>query len=130
MPELPITSALAGAAAIMLVLLSLPVANHRRKNKLGTGDGGDERFLWKIRAHANFTEYTPIGLIAIGLVEAAGRPTLETCSLAAILGAGRVLHAIGMGNNIIPARFLGMILTFTALLGAGAILLARTLGAL
>ena len=42
--ELPITSALAGAAAIFLVLLSLPVALRRRSTKLGFGDGGDEAF--------------------------------------------------------------------------------------
>jgi len=128
--ELPTTSALAGAAAIMLVLLSLPIANHRRKNKLGAGDGGDERFNAMIRAQANFTEYTPIGLIAIGLVELAGRPVLEVCWLAAILAAGRVLHAFGLTSGFIPARFLGMILTFTALLGAGGLLIARALGTL
>jgi uncharacterized membrane protein YecN with MAPEG domain len=44
METLPITSALAGAAAIFLVLLSFPVANHRRANKLSAGDGGDEAF--------------------------------------------------------------------------------------
>jgi uncharacterized membrane protein YecN with MAPEG domain len=122
METLPITSALAGAAAIFLVLLSFPVANHRRANKLSAGDGGDEAFNRKVRAQANFIEYTPLAIIAIGLLEMNGMDQLWVCGLAAALAAARVLHAIGLIWNVLIGRMLGAILTFATLLFAGGVL--------
>lgn len=126
--DLPITSALAGAAAIFLVLLSLPVALRRRAAKLSFGDGGDEAFNRKIRAQANFIEYAPLGIIAIGLVEMGGGSQLTVCGLAAALAAGRLLHAFGLWSNILIGRALGAVLTFAVLLVAGVLLLAGQLG--
>lgn len=125
--ELPITSLLAGAAAILLVLLSFPIANHRRKNQLSSGDGGDDRFNRMIRAQANFTEYMPVGLIVIGLTEMGGAAQLTVCGLAAMLAVGRLLHPFGLIANQLWARALGMVLTLLALLGAGARLLYAAL---
>lgn len=121
--DLPITSALAGAAAIFLVLLSFPIANRRRATKLGAGDGGDEAFNRKIRAQANFVEYVPLAIIAIGLLEmnGAGQPML--CGLAATLAAARVLHAFGLWSGVLLGRALGAVLTFAVLLVAGGLLI-------
>jgi len=119
METLPITSLLTGAAALFLVLLSFPVANHRRANRLSTGDGGDEKFNRLVRAQANFIEYTPLAIIAIGLIEMNGIPQIYVCVLAAALAAARVLHAIGLVWNVIIGRMLGAILTFLVLLLAG-----------
>jgi len=46
---------------------------------------------------------------------------------AAALAAGRVLHAIGLIWNVIPARMFGMILTFAALLLSGGALVFHSL---
>ena len=121
--DLPITSALAGAAAIFLVLLSFPIANRRRATKLGAGDGGDEAFNRKIRAQANFVEYVPLAIITIGLLEinGAGQPML--CGLAATLAAARVLHAFGLWSGVLLGRALGAVLTFAVLLVAGGLLI-------
>ncbi len=126
METLPVTSLLAGAAALFLVLLSFPVANHRRKNKLSAGDGGDEAFNRKIRAQGNFIEYAPLGIIAIGLLEMNGFPQIWVCGFAAALAGGRVLHAIGLLWNVVISRMLGMILTFAALLLAGGALVVHS----
>jgi uncharacterized membrane protein YecN with MAPEG domain len=124
MEPLPITALLAGAAAIFLVLLSFPIANHRRANKLSAGDGGDEKFNRLVRAQANFIEYTPLAIIVIGLLEASGFPQMWVCGFAAALAAGRVLHAIGLVWNLLPARASGAILTFLVLLlGGGALVI-------
>ncbi|MDP1630635.1 MAG: MAPEG family protein [Caulobacter sp.] len=128
MLELPITSILTGAAAIMLVTLSLPIALRRRKLRLGAGDGGDQAFNRLIRAQANFIEYTPIALIAIGLAELAGQPQAVVSGLAAGLAAGRLLHAFGLITNVMVARALGAVLTFATLLAAGGLLLAGPIG--
>lgn len=127
METLPVTSLLTGAAALFLVLLSFPIANHRRKNQLSTGDGGDEAFSRRIRAQGNFIEYAPIAIIAIGLLEMNGFPQIWVCGFAAALAAGRGLHAIGLIWNVIPARMFGMILTFAALLLSGGALVFHSL---
>lgn len=126
--ELPITSALAGAAAIFLVLLSFPIANRRRASKVPFGDAGDERFTRLIRAQANFVEYVPLALVAIGLVEMGGASQLLVCGLAAALAAGRLLHAFGLLADMLIGRALGTVLTFAVLLVAGGLLLAGQLG--
>ena len=120
--DLPITSALAGAAAIFLVLLSLPVALRRRATKLSAGDGGDEAFNRRIRAQANFIEYVPMAILAIGLVEMNGYQQIVVCGLAATLAAARVLHAFGLWSGVLIGRALGTMLTFGVLLVAGGLL--------
>lgn len=126
--DLPITSALTGAAAIFLVLLSLPVALRRRATKTSFGDGGDEAFNRKIRAQANFIEYAPLAIIAIGLIEMGGASQPVVCGLAATLAAARVLHAAGLWTNILIGRALGALLTFAVLATAGVILIRSQLG--
>jgi uncharacterized membrane protein YecN with MAPEG domain len=121
--DLPITSALAGFAAIFLVMLSLPVALRRRATKLSAGDGGDEAFNRKIRAQANYIEYVPLAVIAIGLVEMNGGSQMMVCGLAATLAAARLLHAFGLWSNVLIGRALGAMLTFGVLLVAGVVLL-------
>ena len=122
MDTLPVTLLLSGAAAIYLVLISLPIANRRRAAKLSAGDGGDEKFNRLIRAQANFAEYTPLAIIVIGLIEMNGFAQIFVCGLAAAFAAGRLLHLIGMLGPVLPARALGMILTFGVLLTGGAAL--------
>jgi len=126
--DLPIASALTGAAALFVVLLSFPIANARRATKQSFGDGGDEAFNRKIRAQANFIEYVPLSLIAIGLVELNGGGQPLVCGLAAALAAGRVLHAFGLWTNVLIGRALGAVLTFGVLLVAGGLLVAGALG--
>lgn len=126
MEMLPVTSLLTGAAALFLVLLSFPVANHRRANRLSAGDGGDEAFNRKVRAQGNFIEYVPLAIIAIGLLEMNGFPQIWVCAFAAMLAAARVLHAIGLIWNVIIGRMLGAILTFATLLLAGGALVVHS----
>ena len=70
MPPLPITSILVGVCALLMVLLSLPVSLRRRKLKAARGDADDRLLGNLIRAHGNFIEYAPLGLIAVGLSSA------------------------------------------------------------
>lgn len=100
MPELislPITSVLAGFLVILLVPLSMAIS--MRRLKLGTvvfGDADDAVLRRRIRAHGNFIESAPIGILAIGLVELAGGPETLLWGLAGVFLGGRVLHATGM----------------------------------
>lgn len=87
------------------------------------GDGGDGLLARRMRAQANFIEYTPL---ALGLVLAldlagqdrapAGRWALGLAALAFL--AGRVLHALGMESPApTRARKAGMALTLLVLPG-------------
>src|SRR3712207_1417931 len=67
MTTLPITLTIAGAAALMNLWLGLRVSMLRRRHKVSIGDGGNDAVRTRMRAHANFAEYTPIFLILLGL---------------------------------------------------------------
>ena len=124
MPSLPITSILAGVLALMMVLLSLPVSLRRMKTKTARGDGGDRQLGNLIRAHGNFVEYAPLGLIAVALVEAGGWGPEYVWTVGGLLVGGRVLHCWGTLANSIPIKWPAMLATHLSFLGAGALLLA------
>ena len=55
-----ITPLYAALAAVILIVLSLRVIGARRSHRVAIGDGADEDLARRIRAHGNFTEYTPL----------------------------------------------------------------------
>ncbi|MBI1686380.1 MAPEG family protein [Caulobacter hibisci] len=126
---LPITSVLCIASVAGLVGLSLPVALRRTRTRISLGEGGDAVLAGRMRAHGNFIEYMPLGLIAMGLAELQGAPTILVLASAIALGVGRLIHAIGMLTGAkVPPRAIGMVLTWLGLLGAGAGVLWAILG--
>ncbi|MBX7249968.1 MAG: MAPEG family protein [Caulobacteraceae bacterium] len=127
MPSLPITSILVGVCALLSVLLSLPVSLRRRKLKVARGDAGDSQLGNLIRAHGNFTEYAPLGLLAVGLVEAGGWDALNVWVVGGLLVGGRLLHAFGMWAGSVPLKALGTLMTHSSFIGSGLMLLASAL---
>lgn len=84
------------------------------------GDGGDDTMLKRVRSHANFSEYVPLALILVGLLEAGGAGHGLVQGLLIALLVGRVLHPIGMFAALnSPRQFAcrggGIVLTVTAL---------------
>ena len=45
--------------ALIFVVLSVRTLSLRRKLGAGVGDGGSQKLVKAVRAHANFAEYTP-----------------------------------------------------------------------
>jgi len=118
---LPITLTIAGAAALMNVWLGLRVSMLRRLHKVSIGDGGRSDVGTRMRAHANFTEYTPFFLILLALVELArgSESWLWGVGIAFILG--RLLHPFGMDRPGASAmRIAGIVITWACLLGLAA----------
>jgi uncharacterized protein len=118
MTTLPITLTIAGAAALLNLWIASRVGVLRRGHGISIGDGGNERLTARMRAHSNFTEYAPIFLVLLALVELAqGSPTWLWV-VAATFVAGRILHVFGMdrpaGNRL---RTAGMVLTLLPFLG-------------
>jgi len=124
MPALPITSILAAVLAIMMVLLSLPVSLRRMKLKAARGDGGDKQLGNLIRAHGNFIEYAPLGLLAVALVEAGGWGPEYVWALGGLLVGGRLLHWWGSMASSVAIKGPAMIATHLSFLGSGVLLLA------
>jgi uncharacterized membrane protein YecN with MAPEG domain len=111
------TAIFAGVLALMFIKLSFDVISLRRKNKISLGSGGVEALDRAIRAHGNFSEYVPLGLMLLGALELNGAPVELLLALGSLLTLGRYLHAKGMNEP--PPRFTnrvrGMKLTFVAL---------------
>jgi uncharacterized protein len=124
---LPVTSVLAGLFALFMVALSLQVSLRRVKlGRPAAGDAKDETLRRRVRAHGNFIEYVPTGLIVVGLMEAGGAANLLVAGLAAALFVSRVLHAIGMLYTATPTlRAGGMLIQHAAFLVAGVWLLLK-----
>jgi hypothetical protein len=117
MQTLPITLTIAGAAALLNLWLSVRVSLLRRRHGVSIGDGGNEAVATRMRAHANFTEYAPLFLILLGLVELARGPHPWLWAIAILFVLGRLLHAFGMDRPAPNAlRIGGMLATYLPLL--------------
>ena len=118
---LPITLTLAGAAALLNIWMGARVGQMRRAHKVSVGDGGAQPLIARMRAQANFVEYTPFFLILVALIELAkGSPVwLWIVGIAFILG--RIAHVFGMdgkpGNRL---RTIGILSTALILIGLAA----------
>ncbi len=81
------------------------------------GMNENETFLRAVRAHSNFSEYTPIFLILLGLYEIQGGNQSILLITAVLFILGRFAHAIGFGFlKTGPWRVVGMAMTITAIL--------------
>lgn len=112
-----VTLMAAGLLSILYIWLSARVITVRRAAQVSLGTGGDDLLERRMRAHGNFAEYAPLGLILIGLAEMNGLPTLVVAGLAGLLVMGRVLHAIALSTPTrrMKCRVFGMVFTFSAL---------------
>lgn len=127
---LPATSLYAALLALLFVALSLAVIRQRWRHRVALGTGGQKPVERAMRAHANFAEYAPLGLVLLGLLEGMGLPPWAVHALGTCMLAGRVLHGWGISQE--PERFayrqIGMSLTFTMLAVAALALLGLVLG--
>lgn len=113
---LPITSFFAGLFALYFVRLAIAVIRLRRANKVSLGAGGVAELEQAIRAHGNFAEYVPLGLILLGLSESHSVHPVLVAVLGGLFALGRVLHAQALSKANLKFRVRGMILTFGTLI--------------
>ncbi|MFQ8430103.1 MAPEG family protein [Amaricoccus sp. W119] len=119
------------ASLLGFVLCWLALAAGRARSRAGVliGDGGDAYLTRTMRGQANFTEYTPFGLILLAIMALLGAPAWELHALGLCLTLGRALHAAHFTRASAPAwqRAGGTLLTFLALFAASAGLLYHAL---
>lgn len=128
MTALPVTSFFAALAALGLTVLSLLVVWRRFRQRIPFGGEQDDKLLRRrVRAHGNFIEYVPLGLIVLALIEYQGAGKWMVWTLGGMLAVGRLFHATALIGNIIPLRSIGVTLTLLMLAASGVILLQRLL---
>ena len=120
------TSVYAALLAILFLALSIRVMLERRRAHVSFGEGTSETLKRRIRAQANFTEYAPIALILMALLELQGAGSFMLNAVGLLLLAGRGAHALGIGR--VPEdrqlRIAGIVLTILAIILAVIALLA------
>jgi uncharacterized protein len=111
-----VSSIYAGILALLIVWLSLKVIKLRRSKKVILGDGGETELQYAIRAQGNATEYIPICLILLVLLELSGINIwlVHLGGIAIIIG--RLLHAKGLLTQSLSYRVLGMQFTFITII--------------
>jgi uncharacterized membrane protein YecN with MAPEG domain len=116
--------------AVLFVALSVRTVRMRRALRIAVGDGRNEAMLRAMRAHANFSEYVPLGLLLVVFVETGGAPAWLVHALGSLLVVGRLVHAVGISRTPedFRLRVFGMSLTFTVLVASAVAIVALRLG--
>lgn len=119
---LPLYAAL---LALLFVVLSVRTLLLRKNLQIGIGDAGNKQLQRAMRVHANFSEYVPLALLLLFLLETTAAPGWLLHALGSSLLLGRLLHAYGVSQQKEDLRFRvsGMALTFITLLGGAGYLL-------
>ncbi len=114
-----VTSIFAALLTLVYIRLAFNVIHLRRKNKVALGSGGLNELERAIRAHGNFSEYVPLGLILIGCLELNGAPWWLVAIFGTTLSIGRLVHAVGIKqeSESYDNRIRGMKFTFNTLIG-------------
>lgn len=115
---LPITLTIAAAAALINVWLAIRVGRIRFAHKVSIGHGDVAMLETRMRAQANFVEYTPFFLILLGLIELASGSSTWLWLVAIAFILARIAHAFGMDRPA-PNRLRagGIMITMLVLLG-------------
>ncbi|MFT6329779.1 MAG: putative membrane protein YecN with MAPEG domain [Bermanella sp.] len=108
-----------GLLGLVFIALSIQVINIRRKHLVSLGDGEIDDLQKAIRAHANFSEYTPICLILLLIAEITSNADvfLHVCGVVLLLA--RIMHAHGLitKSGASWGRISGTLGTFAVLIG-------------
>ncbi len=124
-----VTPLYAGLLAILYLALSYRVVQ-RRGHGVSLGDGGDAALLRRIRGHGNFSEYVPLILLMMALLEVGGATSIYLLhGLGITLVVARVLHGVALSytESWKFGRFYGTLLTFILLLVCGLLCVWRGL---
>ena len=127
-----ITAIYAALLGLLFLALSVNVVRTRRTTRVSLGAGDDPLLERRIRAHGNFAEYTPIGLVLIAIVETTGGAPAIVHGLGLALLVARLMHGIALSSLTLRPVFRtgGMVLTFAVVaVAAISLLLERAIAA-
>lgn len=109
----------AGLLGLIYLGMSIRIVFFRFSKKISLGvPSSDQDPMFKAnRIHANFSEYVPLILVMMTLLEITGTPTIHLQLSGSFLIAARLLHWIGIRMKKVPNpyRFIGAATTFSIL---------------
>ncbi|ELE6600568.1 TPA: MAPEG family protein [Vibrio alginolyticus] len=111
-----ITALYANILAILIIWLAVQVIKQRRLNQIAYADGGVEALQIARSAQSNATEYIPITLILMALLEFNSAYPTWIHLTGVIFVIGRVIHAKGILKKDLKKRIRGMQVTFLVIL--------------
>ncbi len=124
-----ITSFYIGCLSLLYLGLSVNVIRNRWKFRTSLGTGSEAQLEKSVRMHGNFSEYVPLIMLMMALLEfnKASDTIIHGCGATLLLG--RLIHAYGISIKKVPNsyRTIGMIMTFTCMLGASIHLITMAL---
>jgi uncharacterized membrane protein YecN with MAPEG domain len=115
---LPVSLTFAGAFALINLWLAFRVSGARMRTKVMVGDGDNPALRARMRAQANFVEYTPFVIILIALIEIVGQSKTWLWATGIVYVLARIAHAFGMDRQTMPnpLRAAGAMVTWLVLL--------------
>jgi uncharacterized membrane protein YecN with MAPEG domain len=103
-----ITAIYASLCALLIIRLAMRVITLRWEKRVKFGDGEHPDLNMAIRAHGNASEYIPIALILLFLLEYNGLHPLLIHMLGIAFVYGRYTHAKALLSNSLRERMKGM----------------------
>lgn len=126
---IPTTLAMAAAAAIINIWLSVRCGQVRTSAKISIGDGGNDMLTRRMRAQLNFAENTPLVLVLIAALEISGKGGTWLAPVGGVYMLGRVAHGLGMdGGALGKGRMVGTLITMLTLLSLSVVALMASMG--
>ena len=113
---LPISLTFAGVFALLNLWLAYRCVRIRLNGPGGVGDLGIPVLRARMRAHANFVEYTPFVLILMALLEYAGGSAEVLKGSGIVYLLARVIHAFGIERPRFTMQLMGALGTWIVLL--------------
>lgn len=106
--------------ALLWIWMTWSVISLRRKHYVSIHSNGHEDLKMTIRAHANFCETAPLGLLCLYIASTQTSLPYLLHLWGACLVIGRTLHFVGLSKTVGKSngRFYGMILTMISILGS------------
>lgn len=89
----PVTSIYAALAGIIIIVLAFRVVRLRRQERIALGHGDSKHLRRAVRVHANATEYIPVILILMLLLEINGGAKWQLHLFGVLTILGRLMHA-------------------------------------
>jgi hypothetical protein len=111
MPQIPVTLLYGSLTALLLAALGMNVSRMRGEKKASMTTPPDADLLRVIRAHGNCSEWAPIMLFMLLLLELSGAPGQKLHILGGGIFLGRALHAAGVLSKT-KIGIIGMSLTY------------------
>jgi len=120
--QLETTLLFAAIFGVLHVIFTLRVGAYWLSSKISLGGGGDKVLLKRVRAHANFVETVPMGLLLLVLNELNGLAENTLFILGSVFLLSRLIHYV-----TIVSRFLPVIMRPLSMLGTLGVILTSAI---